>query len=104
MALVNAFEILGILESASTEEIRRAYRTRAMQFHPDRGGMVEHFVRVQQAFDLLMDEPRRELLGRQPKFERLPLRIQPSLSRATTILFENLSKLEDKLEKSKATK
>lgn len=95
--MVNAYTILGVRVDASLEEIRTAYRNRALLFHPDRGGEAEHFLAIRKAFDILSDPKLREQLGDVHHFEQLPLRIQPSLSQATSILFENLNHLREKL-------
>lgn len=97
LGMVNAYEMLGISSSATLEEIRSAYRTKALLFHPDRGGKVEGFLSLKRAYQILVDPHLRELMGEYKQFERLPLRIQPSLSSATTILFENIQRLQDKL-------
>lgn len=49
----SAYEILGVDESASDEEIRRAYRRRARDTHPDMGGNAHDFSEVQQAWELI---------------------------------------------------
>ncbi|MEY4131316.1 MAG: DnaJ domain, partial [Actinomycetota bacterium] len=33
--MASHYEVLGVSQDASIEEIRRAYRARAQQFHPD---------------------------------------------------------------------
>ncbi|RYD71844.1 MAG: molecular chaperone DnaJ, partial [Sphingobacteriales bacterium] len=33
---MNAYEILGVPEGATKEEIKRAYRQKAFQYHPDK--------------------------------------------------------------------
>jgi len=33
----NYYEILGIQKTASNDEIKKAYRKKAMEHHPDRG-------------------------------------------------------------------
>lgn len=35
MTVINPFEVLGVRPSSSVDEIRRAYRTLAMKWHPD---------------------------------------------------------------------
>lgn len=98
---MSAYELLGINEGASSEEIRAAFHERAMRFHPDRGGRIEYFLRIQKSYEILSDEKLREKYGKIPQFAKLPLRLQPSLSRATSTLFENLTLLEDQLRATK---
>lgn len=49
------YEILGIYPLARADEIRSAYRYKAMIHHPDRGGNIERFKEVQMAHDFLSD-------------------------------------------------
>lgn len=56
------YEILGIRRTASAEEIRSAFRQRAKQYHPDRGGSAEdeaRFRRLREAFETLRDPQQR---------------------------------------------
>ena len=45
------FDILGILEGSTEKEIRDAFRRLALQFHSDRGGENEQFIKIKQAYD-----------------------------------------------------
>ncbi len=101
MGLQTAYELLGIQRDASAEEIRDAFHERAMRFHPDRGGKLEYFLRIQRSYEILRNSDLRARLGDLHQFEKLPLRLQPSLSRATSTLFENLTILEDQLRTNK---
>lgn len=49
----SAYEVLGVEPTASEAELRRAYRARLRQAHPDTGGDAATFVRVQQAWTLI---------------------------------------------------
>lgn len=56
------YQVLGIRENATSEEIRRAYRRLVMKLHPDRSGdskTTDRFVRVNQAYEVLVDPGRR---------------------------------------------
>lgn len=44
-------DILGVTASASIDEIADAYRRKALETHPDKGGDPEEFKRVQAAFE-----------------------------------------------------
>jgi len=52
---VGYYEILGVESNATSDEIKKAYRKRAMQCHPDKGGDQEEFKRVGEAKQVLMD-------------------------------------------------
>lgn len=57
---LDPYEILGVSPDASTDEIRRAYRQRARETHPDHGGNPDEFQAVQMAWEVLRDgEPTR---------------------------------------------
>lgn len=49
------YSILGVEKSASTEEIKSAYRKLAMKYHPDRGGDVKKFQEISEAYETLSD-------------------------------------------------
>ncbi|KEA65150.1 DnaJ-related protein [Marinobacterium lacunae] len=49
-----AWQTLGIAPGTEPEAVRRAYRRLAARHHPDRGGDVEQFRRVREAYELLM--------------------------------------------------
>ena len=61
----NYYLILGITEDASREDIRAAFRQRAMELHPDRSGMESGpFQEVQEAYSVLGDPERRRRYDR----------------------------------------
>lgn len=53
MTIEEAYATLGLQAGASFEEVRKAYREKARQSHPDMGGDAETFIRVQAAYELL---------------------------------------------------
>jgi len=46
--------ILGLKRSASQEDIKNAFRQKARETHPDRGGSKEEFVKVREAYECLI--------------------------------------------------
>lgn len=54
------YQILGISEHASQDEIKKAYKKLAMKNHPDRGGDTKKFQEISQAYDTLGDEQKRQ--------------------------------------------
>ena len=61
---MNPWQELGLDESATPDEIRRAYRRKAAEHHPDRHPGDEQaaarFQRVRAAYDMLKDPPPRQ--------------------------------------------
>jgi DnaJ-class molecular chaperone len=59
------YEILGLKQSASLEEIRKAYRKLALHYHPDRNRgdatAEERFKAISEAYAVLMDPEKRRL-------------------------------------------
>jgi DnaJ-class molecular chaperone len=61
----NYYLILGVSSDASLEEIKTAFRRRAMESHPDRTGREnEPFIEVQEAYGVLSDPDRRQKYDR----------------------------------------
>jgi molecular chaperone DnaJ len=56
----NYYQVLGVNENASNEEIRKAYRKLAKENHPDAGGNEETFKKISIAYDTLGDEGKRK--------------------------------------------
>lgn len=58
------YEELGLSKDASQEEIRAAFRKRAAETHPDKGGDEDEFKRVSHAMVILGDPEKREKYDR----------------------------------------
>jgi DnaJ-class molecular chaperone len=57
------YEVLGVPRNASEEDVKKAYRKLARQYHPDRNpgdkSAETHFKEVQEAYDILSDKQKR---------------------------------------------
>lgn len=54
------YSILGVQQSASQEEIKRAFRSLASKHHPDKGGDTATFQKIQEAYAVLGDPEKRQ--------------------------------------------
>ncbi len=59
MAKRDYYESLGIKKGANKEEIKKAFRTLALKYHPDKGGDAEKFKEVSEAYSILSDDNKR---------------------------------------------
>lgn len=55
----NFYQILDVPETATQEEIKKAYRKKAIESHPDKGGDEEVFKKISEAYDVLGNEGKR---------------------------------------------
>ena len=60
--MADYYEMLGVARGASADEIKRAYRQRAMELHPDTNpdaGAAEEFKTLSRAYQVLSDPDQR---------------------------------------------
>lgn len=68
MASRDYYEVLGVERGATLEQIKKAYRTRALKFHPDRNpgdpAAEERFKEATEAYEVLSHEEKRTVYDR----------------------------------------
>src|SRR3989338_2889978 len=53
------YRILGLTKEATEDDIKKAYRKLAHKYHPDKGGDVEKFKEISEAYQILSDKDKR---------------------------------------------
>ena len=57
------YYILGLKQTASTDEVKKAYRKLSLKFHPDKNDgddfFTERFKEIQEAYEILVDSSKR---------------------------------------------
>ena len=66
------YEVLGVDKNATPEQIKKAYRKKAIEFHPDRNPgnkeAEEKFKEAAEAYDVLSDEKKKQLYDQEVMF------------------------------------
>jgi DnaJ-class molecular chaperone len=71
LCVVNAedfYKLLGISRSATPKEIKKAYRQKSLEFHPDKNkaeGASDKFTEINRAYEVLSDEEKKGIYDRQ---------------------------------------
>lgn len=69
--MTSYYDILDIPSTASAEEIKKAYRKKALQYHPDKNpgdaSAEQKFKEVSEAYEVLSDEKKRQIYDRHGK-------------------------------------
>lgn len=61
------YDILGVKPDATESDIKKAYRKKALQHHPDRGGDPEMFKKLSGAYEILSDSDKKNMYDKYGK-------------------------------------
>jgi len=65
---VDFYKTLGLSRSATHKEIKKAYRSKSLEWHPDKNkseGAAEKFSEIARAYEVLSDETKKEVYDQQ---------------------------------------
>lgn len=58
--MIDHYKVLQISETATKLEIKKAFKKLAMKYHPDKGGDTKLFQQINESYQFLMDEHKRQ--------------------------------------------
>ena len=56
---MDPYKTLGVDKNASQDEIKKAFRKKALEHHPDKGGSEEKFKQINEAYSMISDSNKR---------------------------------------------
>lgn len=75
---MNYYELLGIRQNASKDEVKKAYHKLALRYHPDKNkasDAEDKFRNLNEAYEVLIDEHKREAYNRTSHTQFHPHRV-----------------------------
>ncbi|HRO43167.1 MAG TPA: J domain-containing protein [Flavipsychrobacter sp.] len=82
MPLKDHYRTLGISSNATLQDIKKAYRTLAHKYHPDKNPnnnlAASHFSEIQTAYSILSDEKKRKIYDEERYFAGLSFKKEPA--------------------------
>jgi DnaJ-class molecular chaperone len=70
--MVNFYEVLGVNENVSNEELKKVFRKLSLKHHPDKGGDENKFKEINEAYSVLSNENSRKEYDMKRKFGGMP--------------------------------
>ena len=71
--MIDYYKTLGIDNSATKDQIKKAYRKLSLQFHPDRpNGNAEKFKKINEAYETLNDEQKKKMYDMRNRMPNFP--------------------------------
>jgi molecular chaperone DnaJ len=68
--MTDHYGTLGVSKTATSDEIKKAFRKLALKHHPDKGGDAEKFRQINEAYQTLSDSEKRRLYDNPSPFEK----------------------------------
>ncbi len=68
---IDYYTILEVNKQSSLEKIKKAYKKLAVKYHPDKGGNIEHFKNISEAYQVLSDSKKRRVYDNQNIYDNL---------------------------------
>jgi hypothetical protein len=94
MLVKDYYTILGVPTNASLQEVKKAFRTLAHQYHPDKQTSTDsafatiHFKEIQEAYAVLSDEKKRKIYDEERYFAGLTSKREPASINGSWILIQ----------------
>ena len=95
----NPYNVLGLTELATIENIRESYRKLVLEWHPDRNkdeGSAEVFIKVKWAYDILSNPKRREMFDKYGSVEEGEESLEENLEKFNQDIQDDLNELRAK--------
>ena len=84
-----ALEVLGLQSGATERQLKSAYRSKAKEHHPDKGGDKENFIIVKTAYDMLVEVGTTPNLRKQATRDFSFINVDPFTGVSVTVTWHN---------------